>query len=527
MRLAVLSLTILLSLLAYSCAEPDYSAYQSPNIILMLTDDQGWQDTSVPFWAETTPLNKRYHTPNLERLAAGGTKFTNAYANSVCTPTRVAIMTGLNAARSQVTNWIHNKDEATDREHPQLLIPSWSVNGLQPNPGLTNSLYARPLPQLLREAGYHTIHIGKGHLGARGTAGEDPQVFGFDIRIGGRFSGGAGSYHGTDGFSAGGRGKETPWRAWDLEQYHGQEIFLTEALTQEAIRVIRDAAIDPRPFFLCFAHYAPHAPIMPDRRFVQKYLDAGLDETEAAYASMIEGIDKSVGDLLDLLKGLMLDRHTIFIFMSDNGGLSHSKRSGDPHTHNAPLNSGKGSAYEGGIRVPLIVQWPGVTAPGSTSEVPVIAEDLFPTILAMAQVGVQGQQGAVYQNSGVRTLDGALDGKSFVPILQGHPSPDERTLYWHFPHAWGGLDSGRHTGPGIGATSTIRRGPWKMVYWHANQRKELFNLENDIGETNDVAKDNPSMVAQLSTALGGYLREIGAPMPASKRTGQAVPYPDE
>ncbi len=520
-RHTILAIVLLAAILAPACA-PEYSRYQSPNIILILTDDQGWQDLSVPFWTEPTALNARYHTPNIERLASEGMRFTNAYADPVSTPTRVAILTGLNEARTRVSSSMHF-DDSPRSGSLQLLIPPWSNNGLQPNPGLPNSVYARPLPQLLREAGYHTIHIGKGHLGAAGTPGSDPESLGFDIRIGGRFGGDAGSYYGTDSFSAGAQGKETDRRAWDLEKYYGQDIYLTEALTQEAARTIRDAAIDPRPFFLMLAHYAPRAPIMPDPRFVQKYRDAGLDETEAAYASMVEGVDKSVGDILDLLSALELDWNTIVVFMSDNGGVSRAPSVPEP---NAPLKGGKGSAYEGGIRVPLIIHWPGVTAGNSVSDFPVIAEDLFPTVLTMAQVSVQGQQGAVYGQDGARTLDGALDGASLVPLLQGHPAPDLRPLHWHIPHAWAGLAE-VDDGVGIAPSSAVRRGPWKLIYWHADQRKELYNLDSDIGETTNLAAQRPEIVSDLSADLGTYLRGVHAPMPISHRTGVAVPYPDE
>ena len=184
---------------------------------------------------------------------------------------------------------------------------------------------------IMQSAGYRTIHIGKGHLGTKGTPGEDPKAFGFDVRIGGRFSGAPGSYYGTDNFARKGDPSATPWRAWDMEKYFGQEIYLTEALTLEAIAAVRQAVAYGKPFFLYFAQFAPHTPIMPDPRFVQRYLDAGLPEVEAAYASMIEGVDKSLGDLLDLLEELGIDQSTAVFFTSDNGGLSlPSQRAGGP-----------------------------------------------------------------------------------------------------------------------------------------------------------------------------------------------------
>ena len=512
-----------------------------PNIILMLTDDQGWQDTSEPFAAEKTPLNERYSTPNLERLAAQGMKFSSAYSNAVCTPTRVALMTGLNQARTRVSNWTHFRDEATDQPHPHLIIPRWNMNGLQPVPGIPNSVYAKTLPQQLRDAGYRTIQIGKGHLGALGTPGEDPKVFGFDVRIGGRSGGAPGSYYGTHNFNGvdgkvpgyidtssalGSDPAATPWRAWDLDKYFGQEIYLTEALTREAIGAVRQAVADERPFFLYFAQYAPHTPIMPDRRFVQRYLDAGLPENEAGYASMIEGADKSLGDLMALVDELGITDNTALFFTSDNGGMSHRRRGGELHKHNAPLNSGKGAAYEGGIRVPMVAKWPGVTAPGSVTDTPVIIEDFFPTILEIAGVEFGGQAGSLHNEEGVAELGAELDGRSFVPLLRGEQGDPERPLFWHFPHAWGGRGR-RVAGPGIGATSTIRKGDWKLVYWHVDGRKELFNLRQDLGEKNNLAAEEAAKTAELSSALADFLREANAVMPTRKATGDPVPYPDE
>lgn len=523
-------LSIALALACASCMAPKSGpeAESRPNIIVMLTDDQGWQDTSEPFAAERTPLNERYRTPNIERLADEGMKFTNAYSNAVCTPTRVELMTGLNQARTRVSNWTHFRGEPTDRPHTDLVIPKWNTNGLQPVRGIPLSVHAHTLPQQLQSAGYRTIHIGKGHFGTKDTPGEDPSALGFDVRIGGRFSGAPGSYYGTDNFASDGDPAATPWRAWDMEKYFGQEIYLTEALTIEAVAAVRQAVADGKPFFLYFAHFAPHTPIQPDPRFVQRYLDAGLPKGEAAYASMIEGVDKSLGDIMDLLEELGIDQGTAVFFTSDNGGLSlPSRRAGVPHTHNAPLNSGKGSTYEGGLRVPLAVKWPGVTAPGSVKATPVTIEDFFPTILEIVGVEFGGQSGALYNHEGVVELGSQLDGRSFVPLLRGEAGEPDRPLFWHFPHKWGGLRGPGPTGPGIGATSAVRRGDWKLVYWHIDGRKEVFNLAEDIGEKHNLANDQPQVTADLSSLLGGFLREVDAVMPTRVDTGELVPYPDE
>jgi len=477
-----------------------------PNVVLFLVDDMGWQDTSVPFHTEVTPLNRRYHTPNMEKLAAAGMKFTQAYASCVCSPTRVSLMTGLNAARHRVTNWTLRKNAGNDRPHPSLEFPLWNVNGMSPVPGIERTVHAVPLAALLRRAGYRTIHVGKAHFGALETPGADPKNLGFDVNVGGHAAGGPGSYLGTQNFSAAWRKADRVWDVPHLEAYHGRDVFLTEALTIEANKAVDRAVADGKPFFLYMAHYAVHVPFAEDSRFYAKYIDAGLDPTEAMYAALVEGMDKSLGDILANVDRHGLSPRTIVLFMSDNGGLSASGRGGERHTHNKPLSSGKGSAHEGGIRVPMIVKWPGVTQPGSVCDRPVIIEDFFPTILEMAGV-------ADYEQIG-----GALDGVSFVPLLKQEPGyPEDRSLYWHYPNHWG------PKGPGIGPSSTIRRGDWKLIYYHADRRYELFNLRDDLGEQHNRAADRPDLVRDLAARLRRYLQSVDAQMPVDKKTGQPVP----
>ncbi len=488
-------------------------AVDRPNILFILADDMGWQDTSVPFAKERTKWNDRYHTPALERLAREGVKFTQAYSCAVCSPTRVSLLTGQNEARHHVTNWTHLGGEAptTDRPLAELGFATWNWNGLQPTTGLAHSVSAPTLPSLLKEAGYRTMNFGKGHLGAGGTPGEDPQAFGFDVRIGGRFAGGLGSYWGTKNFGAL-RQPGGPFRAWDLDAYFGKDIHLTEALTLEAKREIRAAVAGGQPFFCYFAHYAPHTPIEPDERFAPKYRTAGLDNIEAAYASLIEGMDKSVGDLLMLLDELDVADNTVIVFTSDNGGVSHSYRGMDPpHTHNTPLSSGKGSHHEGGIRVPLLVRWPGVCEAASVNETPVMIYDWFPTLLRAAKADVPGD----------------IDGLDLAPLLRGEGSAAfDRPLIWHFPNFWGGLEHpGPRAGPGLGPSSTIRRGDWKLIYYHIDQRFELFDLASDLGEKNNLATQEPLRLRELATELSAILRQHNAPMPVHKATGKTVPLP--
>ncbi len=487
-----------------------------PNVLFILADDMGWQDTSVAFASERTHWNERFQTPALERLAAEGMKFTQAYSCAVCSPTRVSFFTGQNQVRHGVTQWTHLSGDAptTDRPHPTLSHAAWNWNGLQPTPGIDHAVHSVTLPGLMQQAGYRTMIFGKGHLGAAGTAGEDPKVFGFDVRTGGRFAGGTGSYWGTKRFGAL-RRPDGPFRAWDLDHYFDQDIHLTEALTHEAKREIRDAVMAKQPFFCYFAHYAPHTPIEPDERFAPKYREAGLDGPESAYASLIEGIDKSADDLLSLLDELGIADNTIVVFTSDNGGVSHSYRSmAPPHTHNTPLSSGKGSHHEGGIRVPLLVRWPGLTSASSVNDTPVMIYDWFPTLATAADAG------PIPEN---------VDGLDLRSLLAGEcDAAFDRPLVWHFPNFWGGLDHpGPREGPGLGPSSTIRDGDWKLIYYHTDQRFELFNLAVDLGETTDLSASEPDRLRELSAKLTEILERHHAPMPIVQSTGQPIPLPSE
>jgi arylsulfatase A-like enzyme len=473
---------------------------KQPNIVLFLVDDMGWQDTSVPFHTEETALNRRYRTPNMERLAAKGMKFTQAYACSVCSPTRVSLMTGLNAARHRVTNWTLRRNATNDAKHPTLEFPDWNVNGLSPVGGIERSIHAKALPAFLKEAGYRTIHAGKAHFGAVGTPGEDPRAIGFDINIGGHAAGGPGSFLGEQNFSAVWRKGDKIWDVPGLDEYHGKEIFLTEALTIEALKAVDQAVSDDRPFFLYMSHYAVHVPFAEDGRFYDRYRRAGLDPKEAMYAAMVEGMDHSLGSILDRVDTHGLTDSTIVLFMSDNGGLSAHGRGDKANTHNKPLSSGKGSAHEGGVRVPMIGYWPGVTQSNTLCSQPVIIEDFFPTILEMA--GVKNP----------KQIGGVIDGQSFVSLLRGahDAARDERPLYWHFPNNWG------PRGPGIGASSSIRLGDWKLIRYHEDDRMELFNLVDDLGEQHNRSESHSAIRDRLAGRLSAYLSSVDAQFPVRR-----------
>lgn len=483
---------------------------KKPNIILFLVDDMGWQDTSVPFWEKETPYNQRYHTPGMERLAKEGMLFTQAYATSVCSPTRVSLMTGMNAARHRVTNWTLRRNASVDAKHHILAYPKWNVNGVQQVDSIENSVYATMLPQILKDNGYYTIHCGKAHFGAIGTPSANPLNCGFNVNIAGHAAGGLGSYLGEQNFGNKEKGGHTlPWGVPGLEKYHGDSIFITEALTIEAQKSMDVAVKNNKPFFLYMAHYAVHIPLNADRRFYKKYLDAGLPEPEAKYASMIEAMDKSLVDLMDYLDENNLEKNTIILFMSDNGGFSLRPRAGSQHTHNKPLNSGKGSAYEGGIREPMIVKWPEKVKPATRCNDYLIIEDFYPTLINMAGI------------NDYNTVQ-EIDGVSFIPLLmQENSTAKGRNLFWHFPNNWG------PTGPGIGATSTIRSDDWKLIYYYHNQQFELFNLKEDIGELTNLAAKYPEKVKTLAQKLGHYLKNVDAQRPTIKETNEVVPFPDE
>ncbi|MFG0258761.1 MAG: sulfatase-like hydrolase/transferase, partial [Phycisphaerales bacterium JB041] len=488
-----------------------------PNIILFIVDDLGWQDTSVPFHTERTPLNDRYRTPNLEALAARGTKFTNAYASApVCTPTRTSILTGKAPARTHITYWTLHKDTDTSRHRDDIAAPAWSLNGLQPG---EHDL----LPEILRGAGYRTIHVGKAHFGVHDSPGGDPTNLGFTVNIAGHASGGPASYYGLDHFTVAGRQGKPPHSnpsVWDipgLDAYHGHDIYLTEALAIEASRAIYDSVEAGEPFYMNFAPYAVHAPIMGNRKYEPNYPD--LDERERAYASMVETYDAALGALVTTLEEAGQLDNTVIIFTSDNGGLSAHARGAAPdgntaHTHNAPLRSGKGSAYEGGTRVPTIIAWPGVTDTGAAErsnavvDTPIVSHDLFPTIVSLA--GIAGD------------FEHGIDGRDLTPLLTNRPHlfDSTRTLGWNQPHQWGA------SGPGIWPFTGIRRGEWKLLYFHAGRRFELYNLAADIGETFDLAGEAPTLVSIMADAMTAWIDSTDAQLSIDRSTGNEIERPD-
>lgn len=470
-------LGLLLLLAPWSAASAQRAA--QPNIVLFMVDDLGWLDHDLELGGQHAPAERPFRTPNLVRLAAQGVRFSQAYAGApVCTPTRVSWMTGRSPGALHVTYWTLRSGVDTSAPFPGLEPPAWQIDGLQP--GVVT------LPGLLRDAGYRTIHVGKAHFGALGTPGRDPRNLGFDVNVAGHAAGAPGSYQGRDNF----KGKDPVWDVPGLEAYHGQDVFLTEALAIEAVRAIEGAVEDRQPFFLNFATYAVHTPIQANQRLLASYKD--LDAHEAAYATLVESEDAALGAVLDALERLGIADDTLVVFTSDNGGLSAHGRGGEAHTHNAPLRSGKGSAYEGGVRVPLVVRLPGASATARELDTPVITYDLTPTLLSFAGVSVP------------TAVTDSFEGVDLAPILRGKAALVERSLYWNQPHFWG------LQGPGIWPYSAVRRGDWKLIYRHADRGFELYDLAADLGETRNLAAENPERVRALASDLDAWIQRVGA-----------------
>ena len=490
-----------------------WAQVNQPNIILFLVDDMGWQDCSLPFWDKPTKLNATYHTPNMEKLAAKGMMLTNAYSNAVCTPTRVSLMTGMNVARHGVTNWTNvNINTPTDFKDSLLQPAKWNYNGLTPERNYMNELnhtvVATPLPQILKEAGYYTILAGKAHFASTGMPGASPINMGFDVNIGGSAAGHPGSFLASKNYRQ--NDKDTSWAVRGLEKYIPEDLYLTEAITREAIHTL-DNRNHSKSFFLYLSHYAVHVPYDKDIRFYQKYIDAGLTDTEAKYAALVEGMDKSLGDVINYLEKNGLDKDTYILFTSDNGGLSlKGSRSGEPHTQNLPLKQGKGSLYEGGIRVPMIAAGPQIK-PGSVSKQYIISEDYFTTILQMA-------------NALPKTVKQVVDGKSFLPVLQGKQKSidSQKTIIWHYPNNWTNVNV-----KGISWASAIRQGDWKLIYFHKQQILELYDLSKDIEELHDLSALEVAKTKTLANLLTQKLKERNASMPSWLSTGKTIAWPNE
>ena len=449
------------------CAAAASQGSRPPNFVIMLADDLGWADLGV-YGADL------HETPQLDRFAASAMRFTNAYAASpVCTPTRASIMTGKWPARLHMTIW----REATLQAPPKRKLTHAAARDALPHDEVT-------IAEVLQQAGYLTAHVGKWHLG---TALHYPETQGFDVHIGGSLWGAPQSffypYRGSKHF--GGEPRYVPGLHWGQP---GE--YLTDRLTDEALAIIDRAGRGP--FFLNLCYYTVHTPIegKPDlvRRFEAR-LRPGMNHQNATYAAMAASLDENAGRVLAKLEERGLAGNTVVIFASDNGGFIN-QFDGQTVTNNHPLRSGKGALYEGGVRVPFIVRWPGVTKPGTVSDEPVCTTDLYPTMLDMA--GLSGD--AAHRPDGV----------SIAPLLRGSADRlDREALYFHYPHYY------QTTTP----VSSIRAGDWKLLEYYEDNHVELYNLADDPGEATDLASTNPAKAEELRERLHQWLRDVDAQLP--------------
>ena len=428
-----------------------------PNIVLILIDDYGWRDTGYNG-------SKFYETPNLDRLAREGMVFTDGYsASPVCSPTRSAIMTGKYPARLHLTAHLQG---ASNRYHFAKVVP--------PNTRLALPLEEVTIAELLREQGYRTACIGKWHLGTKGFLPGDQ---GFDVVHGGDEAGSTNNFF---------------YPAWlkkvSLEGKPGE--YLTDRLTTLAEEFI--ASNKDRPFFLYLPHFAVHTPIEGKPEKVKKY-DAKARPEEGQnygeYGAMVESMDESVGRVMEALRAAGVAENTLVVFSSDNGGVTSREWKGRPVTSNLPLRVGKGHVYEGGIRVPLVVRWPGVTRAGSVSGEPVVSYDYAPTMAEAA--GVPRERWA------------GMDGRSFAGALRGRAGKT-RDVFWHYPHY----------SPQLGRpAAAIRNGEDKLILFFEDSRVELYNLREDIGEKRDLAQEQPGKAAAMRKRLEAWLAATGAQIP--------------
>jgi arylsulfatase A-like enzyme len=472
---AALALLLLVVAGLPACRSPAAPGPAQPNVVLILIDDLGWADTGA--------YGSAFHeTPNIDRLAREGMRFTQAYAASpVCSPTRSSIMTGRHPARLRQTDWIPGMDR--DPSHKLLQVDD--KNQLP--------LAQTTLAEALRSAGYTTAHIGKWHLG-----GEDhrPTDQGFDANVAGNQHGSPPGYFWPY--------KEADYQLEELAATGSEGEYLTARLAEEAAQFISDH--QNQPFFLHFAPYAVHTPLQAPDSLVQEYrakanamerpdrpmfgdergYKARLVQRQPVYAAMVEMMDRAVGRVRAALEATGQTEETVLIFFSDNGGLSTDR----PSTSNYPLRAGKGWLYEGGIRVPLLVKWPGVTPSGSTSDELVMSTDLFPTIMEMTGTPIPE--------------DGPVDGRSLAPVLRQGNSLDRETMYWHYPH---------YHGAGNTPSGAIRRGDFKLIEYFEGGVLELYHLGTDPGEEKDLSATRLEETEELHRKLQSWRDAVDAQMP--------------
>jgi arylsulfatase A len=434
------------------------AAAQKPrplNFIFILIDDMGWTDLSCYG-------GKSYDTPSIDKLASQGMRFTNAYAACpVCSPTRASIQTGKYPARLHLTDWIPGRKQWPTAK---LLTPAFEQQ--LPLEEIT-------LAEALKTAGYVSASIGKWHLGGEGFSPTDQ---GYDRNVGGTARGAPVSYFGP----------------FDLPGLRGgpKGEYLTDRLSDESIKFITENK--DRPFFLYLPEFAVHIPLEGKKDLVAKYqakLAGAESQNNPIYAAMVESADQGIGRIMAKLGELGIADHTVVMLTADNGGLRYEGKSTKPVTSNAPLRAGKGHLYEGGIREPLIVRWPGVAQAGSECDETVISVDYFPSILEMAGLGKPKHP---------------VDGVSIAPLLRQQGKLKRDAVYWHYPH---------YSNQGGPPGGVVRSGDYKLIEFYEDGRVELFNLKDDIGERRNLARVEPKKAAELHAKLKRWRTSVGATMP--------------
>ncbi len=438
-------------------ADPASGASGRPNIVFFLADDLGW--TGLRCFGSDL-----YETPNLDRLAKEGVKFTDAYAAcTVCSPSRAAVMTGKYPARLHLTDFIAGQN----RPFAKLKIPEWQK-------WLKHDEVT--IAEAIKTGGYKTAQVGKWHLDRKDAKSADyePVDHGFDRQVLKPASKGYFLNRPAGGFKKGD--------------------YVTDYLASEAAKIIGDWKDDA--FFLYFPFHVPHTPIQGRKDLIEAYakkVKPDAKHQNPIFAAMAHSMDDAVGTVLDALKRHDLADNTVVIFTSDNGGLTQRYGKLDGFTDNHPLRRGKGSAYEGGVRVPMIAKWPGVTPEGAACAEPVIGIDFYPTFLEIA-----GVKGDAHHNRSV-------DGLSLVPLFKNPKAKLKRdAIYWHYPHYHAGGD---------GPYNAVRARDWRLVQFYEDGSEALYNLKSDIGETKNVAAQNAGIAAKLRNQLDNWRIAVGAQMP--------------
>lgn len=461
-------LLILIAILILGTLSACQNEGRKPNVIVILVDDLGATDLGC-YGSDF------YQTPHIDQLASEGVRFTDSYSScTVCSPTRASIMTGKYPARQHLTDWI----EGHKYPWAKLKVPNWKMY-------LDSAEYT--MAEAFQDAGYFTAHVGKWHLGEEEK--DWPENHGFDINIGG-WAKGAPHRNKTKGFN----GYFSPYGNPRLNDGQDDE-YLTERLTSEVCTLIEEKGREP--FFINFWLYNVHTPLQACKDKIDKYtalVDSTKHHQNPVYAAMVEHTDEAVGKVIATLKEKGLYKNTIILFSSDNGGLIGRKR--HKVTNNYPFRYGKGGMYEGGVRIPTILYTPHQQNNGQTIDEPVIANDYYPTLAELAGISIPKNQKA------------AMDGQSWLPLLNGAATLQREAIFWHYPH---------YHQEGAVPYGAIRLGYWKLIENFETGESELYHLMDDVGETKNLIDSNPTKAQQLKDQLNEWRRSVNAQMPVENK----------